>query len=293
MLKQLQKIYPSIIPFTKKNTVPFHQYVWYVTNKNDVFGIHEDELTKKDVQLLDTFFKRYNQFIPDKTVQEQTWYDRIKTAVADTPSLPYRFVYFSMTKDQIEPNSFKEAISELFSKTTPILWEDETSGIIVEEIAPTDEQINYEQIIDIFMADLSVHIKFYIGDIQQSFKNLSRYYASLIEIGSLLFQISNKEVINYVESVPYLLLHHLDEQTKDQLCTAIFKNFHEDDDMIKTLEMFLHSNLNVSETAKKMYMHRNSLQYRIDKFITETGINIQKFDDAVAVKLALLIKRMK
>lgn len=63
--------------------------------------------------------------------------------------------------------------------------------------------------------------------------------------------------------------------------------------MQKTLVNFFQHNLNISETAKNMYMHRNSLQYRIDKFINETGIDIQKFDLAFVVKLALITYNSK
>lgn len=84
----------------------------------------------------------------------------------------------------------------------------------------------------------------------------------------------------------------MDSSFKDKVKSTILKKIEDDDEMIRTLEMFLQYNLNVSETAKKMYMHRNSLQYRIDKFIAETGVNVQNFEDAVAVKMAILIKSM-
>ena len=109
--------------------------------------------------------------------------------------------------------------------------------------------------------------------------------------GKIIFQLTNKEVISYQQSIPYLLLHQTDQQTKKQLITSILKKFERDEEMLQTLEMFLNYNLNVSETAKKMYMHRNSLQYRIDKFMNETGINIQNFDEALAVKLALIARK--
>jgi DNA-binding PucR family transcriptional regulator len=47
-------------------------------------------------------------------------------------------------------------------------------------------------------------------------------------------------------------------------------------------------NLNVSEAAKKLYIHRNSMQYRLEKFSERTGLDIRKFDDAVNIHLAIL-----
>lgn len=291
MFKQLQTIYPSIIKYKEPNTERFNDYKWFITKNKEVLGIHQDELMEKDLTLLSTFLKSYHPRLPEKTHEEERWHNLIEQKSTKAPSHPYRFVYFTIQKDQINPVTFKEAIATLFGKTIPILWENETTGIIIEEISFKEEQIDYEKIIDILMADISVRIKFYIGDMQNDIKNLPQYYITLLKGGTTIFQLTNKEVIHYVESIPYLLLHQMDQQTKEQLVASILKKFQHDDEMLQTIEMFLHHNLNVSETAKKMYMHRNSLQYRIDKFMNETGINIQKFDEAVSVKLALLAKK--
>ncbi len=287
MFNQLLKIYPSTIRYNSldNNT---NDYVWFITDEKEILGIHQSELTEKDISLLSTFLKRYNHLLPEKTAEEKYWYQLIECNTDHTHPNPFRFVYFQMQPDQIDPSSFGEAITELFGRYIPILWESETTGLLVEEISITDDQINYEQIIDILMADLSVHIRFFIGETKKSNVNIHQYFQSILQSGITTFQLTKKEVISYTESIPYILLHHIDQPEKEQLVHSILKHFHEDEEMLKTLEMFFSCNLNVSETAKNMYMHRNSLQYRIDKFINETGINIQRFDEALAVKLALL-----
>ena len=60
-------------------------------------------------------------------------------------------------------------------------------------------------------------------------------------------------------------------------------------DMLKTIKTFFECNLNVSLAAKKLHMHRNSLQYRIDKFIEKTSIDIKQFKGALTVYLAILL----
>ncbi|MEI3605372.1 helix-turn-helix domain-containing protein [Pseudogracilibacillus sp. SE30717A] len=290
MFNQLVKIYPSTIRYNPldNNT---NDYVWFISEEKEILGIHQNELTEKDISLLSTFLKRYNHLLPEKTADEKFWHQLIEEKENYTHVKPFRFVYFSMQPDQIDPITFSEAIKELFGRYIPILWRSETTGILIEAISLTDEQINYEQIIDILMADLSVHIRFFIGDTRQNQIRMDQYYDSIIQGGITTFQVTKKEVISYTESIPYIVLHHIDRSTKDQLVQSILKDFYEDEEMLKTLEMFFSCNLNVSETAKKMYMHRNSLQYRIDKFINETGVNIQRFDEALAVKLALLANK--
>ncbi|MCM3703831.1 CdaR family transcriptional regulator [Paenibacillus macerans] len=66
----------------------------------------------------------------------------------------------------------------------------------------------------------------------------------------------------------------------------------EDEETLTTLETFFDLDCNVSETAKRLYIHRNTLLYRIDKFKQETGLDVRTFRDAVLVKLELLLYKV-
>jgi len=65
-----------------------------------------------------------------------------------------------------------------------------------------------------------------------------------------------------------------------------------DPEMLQTLEAFFAENCNVSDTAKRLYIHRNTLLYRLDKFKQETGMDVRDFDDAVLVRLAILLYKV-
>src|SRR5699024_9179713 len=104
---------------------------------------------------------------------------------------------------------------------------------------------------------------------------------------------TNELVIDYFQSIPYLLLQHVDDAERTGLVASILQRFRSDEEMLQTLETFLQCNMNVSEAAKQLYMHRNSLQYRIDKFVGETNIHIQEFDQAFVVQLAFIANKMK
>lgn len=66
----------------------------------------------------------------------------------------------------------------------------------------------------------------------------------------------------------------------------------EDGEVLTTLETFFQMNCNVSETAKRLYIHRNTLIYRLDKIKQETGLDVRNFADAVLMKLALLLDKV-
>ena len=65
-----------------------------------------------------------------------------------------------------------------------------------------------------------------------------------------------------------------------------------DAEMMATCEEFLENSLNQSETARKLYLHRNTLSYRLDKVEKITGLNIRKFPDAVSFRLITVLHKL-
>ena len=62
-----------------------------------------------------------------------------------------------------------------------------------------------------------------------------------------------------------------------------------DDEELVTVYAFFDNNLNISETARKLFIHRNTLVYRLDKVQRQTGLDLRKFDDAVTFKMMMLL----
>ena len=62
-----------------------------------------------------------------------------------------------------------------------------------------------------------------------------------------------------------------------------------DDETLVTISKFFENNLNVSETARQLYVHRNTLVYRLEKLQRSTGLDIKVFDDALTFKIALMV----
>ena len=96
-------------------------------------------------------------------------------------------------------------------------------------------------------------------------------------------------LVKMLEEIPkFKLMEYL-----DILAPKEAKQVFSDEDMLSTAEEFLDSSLNVSETSRKLFMHRNTLMYRLDKIEKLTGLNIKNFPDAVTFRLiTILIKLM-
>ena len=62
-----------------------------------------------------------------------------------------------------------------------------------------------------------------------------------------------------------------------------------DDETIVTINKFFENNLNVSETSRQLYIHRNTLVYRLDKIQKMTNLDLRTFEDAITFKMALMV----
>jgi carbohydrate diacid regulator len=67
-----------------------------------------------------------------------------------------------------------------------------------------------------------------------------------------------------------------------------------DEETLTTINKFFENNLNVSETSRQLYIHRNTLVYRLDKLQKQTNLDLRVFDDAITFKIAMMVvKYMK
>lgn len=296
MINQLRKIYPSLIVYAEGEDNLDRTYKWFVMNDDDIIGIHEEELTQKDASVLATFLTPYNVNFPIPTDEEKKWSKGIHaTESSATTELkwtsPYRFVYFSMKKNEVDPFVFKSAIQELFAKPVPMLWANGSEGIIIEEQTTAEDSTSYEQIIDLLMSDLYVKINFFVGPYRQGQEGITQHYHSIFNAAKNVFTYSNKAVVTYIDAIPYLLIHQTDPDFRFNMSQTILQEYRDDEETLKMIETFVQCNLNLSETSKALHMHRNSLQYRLDRFFEKTGIDIRQFHQAMTVYLALLARK--
>ncbi|WP_249870187.1 PucR family transcriptional regulator [Oceanobacillus saliphilus] len=290
MLDTLKKIFSTFLIFDENLPELPDNYEWFLTGNDEIVGISKQELSGKDKDILSAFMTPYSFHIPKPTKQEHLWKERINsTSIMEEPDERFRFVYFLFNKNQIEPMIFKATIQEFFSGPISILWESQHEGIIIEQQeAYMEESISYDQISDTLMSDLYVKIKFLVGPFLSQYTGLRNYYSFLLESAASVFTVTDKTVVTYVEVIPYNLVEHTAPDKRREISNFILADFKDDEDFLHTIRTFIDCNLNISVTAKKLYMHRNSLQYRIDKFHEKTGIDLKQFEQAVTVYLALL-----
>lgn len=83
-----------------------------------------------------------------------------------------------------------------------------------------------------------------------------------------------------------------DEEARQELAERVLRVLDEDPEMLDTLDMYFRSNLSPSVTARELYIHRHTLLYRLEKIERLTGLSPQRFEDAVQLYAAMLMRRM-
>ena len=97
----------------------------------------------------------------------------------------------------------------------------------------------------------------------------------------------------------YILIKMLEDIPESKLADYLSvlldgeaKELLKDEEMVNTAEEFLENSLNVSETSRNLYMHRNTLMYRLDKIERIMGLNLRKFSDAVTFRIITILNKL-
>lgn len=174
---------------------------------------------------------------------------------------------------------------------------EENHIILVKSVEPTETQEDFMQIAhtiaDMINTEAMVNVKVSIGTVVQELKDVSKSYKEAkmaLEVGKIFYSQSN---INAYSS---LGIGRLIYQLPVNLCKLFVQEVFGDDipeeldeETLRVIDTFFENNLNVSETSRQLFLHRNTLVYRIEKLQKAIGLDIRTFDDALTFKIALMV----
>lgn len=163
--------------------------------------------------------------------------------------------------------------------------ESESDNDALEAVAST--------IVDMMNSEAMMNVKVSFGTVVKDLISVSKSYKEAkmaMEVGKIFYY--EKDIIAYST----LGIGRLIYQLPINLCEIFIKeifgdNVPEDidDEMMMTINKFFENNLNVSETSRQLFLHRNTLVYRIEKLAKSTGLDIRNFDDALTFKIAMMV----
>lgn len=224
-------------------------------------------------------------------------YNRAKKLEID-PQLR-RVVYIIETRNERD-NSAMEVIRNLYGDDDGnlITEVDEKSIILIRRL---EEDESYEEleksaagIRDTMNTEAMIDVRVSCGTIVNEIAQVSRSYKEArmaLNVGKIFY--SQERIHMYRK----LGIGRLIYQLPENLCRLFLKEVFTkqqpetfDEETLTTINMFFGNSLNVSETARQLFVHRNTLVYRLEKLSRSTGLDIRSFDDAVIFKIALMVE---
>ena len=219
-------------------------------------------------------------------------YNRAKKLHIDTDVR--RVVFIIETKNEKDNNAL-ETVRSIFSTKTRdfITAVDEKNIILVKEVKQNETYEDMAKtasvIVDMLNTEVMTQVHVAYGTVVNEIKEVSRSYKEAkmaLDVGKIFYESRN--IIAYSN----LGIGRLIYQLPIPLCKMFIKEIF--DETLTTINKFFENSLNVSETSRQLYIHRNTLVYRLDKLQKSTGLDLRVFEDAITFKIALMVvKYMK
>ena len=171
--------------------------------------------------------------------------------------------------------------------------------VLVKDIKPGTETRDIEKIAtniaDTLSAEFYTKVAIGISTVVENIKDLARAYKEAqvaLDVGKV-FE-TEKSIISYENLGIGRLIYQLPTTLCEMFLQEVFKKGSLeslDRETLLTIQCFFENNLNVSETSRKLFVHRNTLVYRLEKIRKLTGLDLREFEHAITFKVALMVKK--
>ena len=280
-----------------------HQLEYVVMAKGDSDDVYMvGKIASFQIQnLLIAYKERYDKdnFIKNLLLDNLLMVDIIKRAKKLHIEMNVRRVVYIIETSKEKDNGALETVRGLFAGGNRdfITAVDEKNIILVKEISETETYDDLEKtaqvIVDMLNTEAMARVHVAYGTIVRDIKEVSRSYKEAkmaLEVGKIFY--SDRNVMAYSN----LGIGRLIYQLPMPLCKMFIKEIFDehtpdqfDEETLTTINKFFENNLNVSETSRQLYIHRNTLVYRLDKLQKSTGLDLRVFEDAITFRIALMV----
>lgn len=208
-------------------------------------------------------------------------------------------ILFLIRIEKVGKSNAYEIIQGIFPNKNKdfIVTLDELHTVLIKEMKPENTsgiEKTASVIIDALNSEIMVKAYIGIGGIFSNMSDLLRSYKeaqTALTIREIFY--GSRYIINYDKLGLGRLIYELPANLCKQFLDEVLKDVDEellDEETLLTINKLFENNLHVSETARQLYLHRNTLVYRLEKIQKSTGLDLKNFDDAVVFKIGLLIR---
>lgn len=207
-----------------------------------------------------------------------------------------RAVFVIETREESDDGAM-ETVRGLLESGDFMTTVDNHTIILIKALAPEDTEARMETVahtlLDMLNAEAMSRVRIGYGNAVNTLADVSKAYKEAnmaLEVSSIFY--GKQPIVSYntlgIGRIIYQLPLHLCEMFIDEIFGGELPP-EIDGEALNTIQKFFENNLNVSETSRQLYVHRNTLVYRLEKIEKVTGLDIRTFEDAMTFKLALMV----
>ncbi len=227
-------------------------------------------------------------------------------------------MYSKAKKLHIEPKPRVTFLIDTGSKSTDVVLElvknlsdlktgdfvttiDEHSVVLVKDVTNIKEHELEEalesiaaSLVDNLQMDAMIKVRIGYGNVIEQIPDIAQSYQEAklaLEVGKVFY--AERQTISYGRLGIGRLIYQLPMSLCDMFIKEVFGDkipeILDDEESMSTINKFFENNLNISETARQLYVHRNTLVYRLERIEKIIGLDIRKFDDAMTFRIAVMV----
>ena len=178
---------------------------------------------------------------------------------------------------------------------------DEHSVVLVKDVSYIEEEDRLEELesiavslVDNLHMEAMVKVRVGYGNVVTQIPDIAQSYQEAkmaLEVGKVFY--ASMDTISYGKLGIGRLIYQLPMSLCDMFIKEVFgdtiPDILEDEEAMSTINKFFENNLNISETARQLYVHRNTLVYRLERIEKAIGLDIRSFDDAMTFRIAIMV----
>ena len=178
---------------------------------------------------------------------------------------------------------------------------DEHSVVLVKDVSYIDKEDMLEELesiavslVDSLHMEAMVKVRVGYGNVVKQIPDIAQSYQEAkmaLEVGKVFY--ANLDTISYGKLGIGRLIYQLPMSLCDMFIKEVFGDtipeILDDEEAMSTINKFFENNLNISETARQLYVHRNTLVYRLERIEKAIGLDIRNFDDAMTFRIAIMV----
>lgn len=267
--EQLTRIYPQGIFSTHAST---DEEILSLSVENNWFLLPKNDLALSEIKLLISLFPDFEE---KQSMERHLWYQYLfqhKPLVSTEYS--YRVIQLKLKKESTNATDWLTHLARLFNRVEDFFFIDKTTALLIEQKTKFIPQKNdLEGMLLTLENDFLIQSNAYIGNFNESSYDFTSFFAEEKQIFSNYYEEQRKVFSFQDVALDYLTK---DKISQSPIMTSLKEAFDLDQEIKEIIKTLWINQGNITSTSKELYIHRNTLQYRLDKFYERYGLSLKE-----------------